>query len=57
LAAVLRSLSDGAELLTCIEGEDAPLSREHLERLTPDGIEFEYSIGRQPSYWWLLAAE
>ena len=57
LAAVLESLAADAELVTCIAGDGAPLAAEELEALAPEGIEFEYSIGGQPSYWWLLAAE
>ena len=57
LTTVLATLSAGAELLSCIEGAHAPLERERLERLAPDGVELEYSVGGQPSYWWLLAAE
>lgn len=57
LSAVLRSLADGAELLTCIEGENVPLGRERVEQLVPAGVELDYSRGGQPSYWWLLAAE
>jgi dihydroxyacetone kinase-like predicted kinase len=57
LAAVIASLADGAELLTCLEGDGAPLDRERLERLAPDGVELDFGVGGQPSYWWLLAAE
>jgi DAK2 domain fusion protein YloV len=57
LRAVLASLGDGAEIVTCIEGEGAPLDGAHVARLAPDGVELEHSVGGQPSYWWLLAAE
>ena len=57
LEAVLRSLGDGAELLTCIAGEDAPLDGDRISGLAPDGVELEHSVGGQPAYWWLLAAE
>ena len=57
LAAVFAALADGAELLTCIEGADAPLAAAALAALLPDGIEFEHRVGGQPSYWWLVAAE
>ncbi|HWH11771.1 MAG TPA: DAK2 domain-containing protein [Solirubrobacteraceae bacterium] len=57
LAAVLGLLADGAELLTCIEGDGAPVAAERAAGLVPDGVEFEHSVGGQPSYWWLLAAE
>lgn len=57
LGAVLEQLGAGAELLTCIAGDGAPLGEEDIRRLAPGGVEFEYEIGGQPSYWWLLAAE
>jgi uncharacterized protein len=57
LATVLEQLADGAELLTCIEGDGAPIGQQQAEALVPDGVEFEHSVGGQPSYWWLLAAE
>ena len=57
LRAVLASLGDGAEIVTCIEGTGAPLDGERITGLAPDGVELEHSVGGQPSYWWLLAAE
>jgi hypothetical protein len=57
LRAVLSTLGDGAELVTCIEGAEAPLDGDAVNGLAPDGVELELSIGGQPSYWWLLAAE
>jgi uncharacterized protein len=49
--------SNGAELLTLISGERAPLRFDQIAELVPDGIEFELSEGGQPAYWWLLSAE
>ncbi len=57
LRAVLASLARGAELITCISGDGAPLEDEAVEGLAPDGVELELSHGGQPAYWWLLAAE
>ncbi|MGI8802285.1 MAG: DAK2 domain-containing protein [Solirubrobacteraceae bacterium] len=57
VAAVLAALAEDAELVTCIEGAGAPLASSRLADLLPDGVEFEHSLGGQPSYWWLLAAE
>jgi uncharacterized protein len=57
LGTVLELLADGAELLTCIAGDGAPVGPEQAASLVPDGVEFEHSVGGQPSYWWLLAAE
>jgi dihydroxyacetone kinase-like predicted kinase len=54
---VLARLGDGAELLTCLAGEAAPLDSEHVATLAPEGVELEHSVGGQPNWWWLLAAE
>ena len=57
LRAVLASLGDGAELLTLITGDDAPLDGSAIELLLPDGVEVELEHGGQPSWWWLVSAE
>jgi dihydroxyacetone kinase-like predicted kinase len=57
LRAVLGSLGEGAELVTCIRGRDAPLDDEVIPRLAPAGVEIECSEGGQPRYWWLISAE
>ena len=57
LRAVLGSLGEGAELVTCIRGRDAPLDDELIPRLAPSGVEVECSEGGQPRYWWLISAE
>jgi dihydroxyacetone kinase-like predicted kinase len=57
LREVLTAVCDGAELVTCIAGEDAPLEAAAIEALVPDGVELELHDGGQPSWWWLLAAE
>lgn len=57
LAATIASIADGSELITCIAGEDPPLSEDDVERRIPDGIELEYHEGGQPAWWWLLCAE
>jgi uncharacterized protein len=57
LRTVLRSLGRGAELLTCISGEGAPLGEDRIAALAPEGVELEVRDGGQPAYWWLLAAE
>jgi uncharacterized protein len=54
---VLARLADGAELLTCIAGDGAPFDGEEVAALAPDGVELEHSVGGQPNWWWLLAAE
>ena len=56
LRAVLARLGDGAEILTVIEGGEAPLKAGELD-LDLDGAELEVMDGGQPTYWWLLAAQ
>ncbi len=57
LARTIERLGEGAELLTCIGGEAAPLARADVEGLVPDAIQLEYHDGGQPTWWWLLCAE
>ncbi|HSO99159.1 MAG TPA: DAK2 domain-containing protein [Solirubrobacteraceae bacterium] len=57
LRAVLAQLADGAELITCLRGVDAPLDEEAVDALLGGQVELEQTAGGQPSYWWLLSAE
>jgi len=57
LRSVLARLGDGAEIVTVLEGEGAPLRGEVVAGLAPDGAELEVEQGGQPSYWWLISAE
>jgi DAK2 domain fusion protein YloV len=57
LAVTLAQIADGAELLTCIAGDEPPLDRAAVEARTPAGVEVEYHEGGQPAWWWLLCAE
>jgi dihydroxyacetone kinase-like predicted kinase len=57
LKATLEHVARGAELVTCIAGEGAPLPRETIEAALPDGVELELHDGGQPAWWWLLCAE
>jgi uncharacterized protein len=57
LVATLDQLVDGAELLTCIAGEQPPLGQDDVEARVPEGVEVEYHEGGQPAWWWLLCAE
>jgi DAK2 domain fusion protein YloV len=57
LRTVVEAVADGAELLTVIAGDGAPLNGETIEGLVPDGVELEHSDGGQPAWWYLLAAE
>jgi DAK2 domain fusion protein YloV len=50
-------LADGAELVTVIEGEGAPIPIDELGPLLPDGVELETHYGGQRLYWWLIAAQ
>ena len=55
--ATLAAVADGAELVTCLVGADAPLDADGVRSLAPDGIDLEVFDGGQSSWWWLLAAE
>ncbi len=57
LAATLRELAEGAEIVTIIAGAGAPIPLEEVTALAPDGVEAEAHEGGQPHYWWLLAAQ
>lgn len=57
LATVLAALADGAELLTAIAGDGAPLDEDAVRSLAGGDVEVDHHHGGQPSWWWLLAAE
>jgi len=57
LAAVMKSISEGCEVLTCIAGEGAPLGRDAVAAAVPEGLELDFHEGGQPAWWWLLCAE
>jgi len=63
LEAVLHKLATGGngegppELISVLDGEDAPLGLEEVEGMVNGGVELELRHGGQPAYWWLLAAE
>ena len=57
LRTVLAQLAEGAELLTCIAGDGAPLDEAAVRALISGDVEIECEVGGQPSYWWLVAAE
>jgi DAK2 domain fusion protein YloV len=58
LRSVLATLSDEAELVTCLSGDGAPLGDAEITALH-DGspAELELTTGGQPAYWYLLSAE
>jgi uncharacterized protein len=63
LRAVLSTLAQGEngerppELISILDGEDAPLGLGELEGMVNGGVELELRHGGQSAYWWLLAAE
>jgi fatty acid kinase len=57
LEAVFAALAVDAELLTVVIGEGAPLERDTIAALVPPGVDLDCHDGRQPHYWWLIAAE
>jgi DAK2 domain fusion protein YloV len=57
LSTTIRRLAEGAEIVTVIAGEGAPIALEQIDTHVPDGVEIETHEGGQPSWWWLLAAQ
>jgi fatty acid kinase len=57
LATTIQHLAEGAEIVTVIAGEGAPIALEQIDTHVPDGVEVETHEGGQPSWWWLLAAQ
>jgi hypothetical protein len=60
LAPAVAALADGAEIITVVTGEDAPLDEDEIRALVPPGVELEVTPGRvggDSSWWWLIAAE
>jgi uncharacterized protein len=57
LTETMERLAEGAEILTVVSGEAAPIALEELAGHVPEGVEVELHEGGQPHYWWLLAAQ
>jgi DAK2 domain fusion protein YloV len=57
LATTIQRLAEGAEIVTVIAGEGAPIALDEIDTHVPDGVEVETHNGGQPSWWWLLAAQ
>lgn len=57
LGAVIETLAEDAELISCLAGRDAPLAGEQVEAMVNGNVELELRDGGQHAYWWLLAAE
>jgi uncharacterized protein len=56
LSATIERVAEGAEIVTVIEGDAAPIPLSQLPLEVPDGVEVELHHGGQPHYWWLIAA-
>ena len=57
LVSTIEALSDGAEIVTIVEGDGAPIPIDEVTGLVAEPIEAEAHHGGQPHYWWLLAAQ
>jgi DAK2 domain fusion protein YloV len=57
LAATIERLAEGAEIVTVLAGDEAPIPLAEIDTHVPDGVEVETHAGGQPSWWWLLAAQ
>jgi fatty acid kinase len=57
LAGTIQKLAEGAEIVTVIAGEGAPIPLSEIDTHVPAGVEVETHDGGQPSWWWLLAAQ
>ena len=57
LAATIGALAEGAEIVTVVEGEAAPIELAEIPGRVPEGVELELHTGGQPHWWWLLAAQ
>jgi DAK2 domain fusion protein YloV len=57
LTSVLDRLAADAEIVTVLEGADAPLPAASAGIALANGAELEIQHGGQPTYWWLIAAQ
>jgi uncharacterized protein len=57
LTRTLERLTDGAEIVTIIEGADPPIALDELTTLVPNGVEVELHRGGQPNWHWLIATQ
>jgi DAK2 domain fusion protein YloV len=57
LAATIERLAQGAEIVTVLAGDGAPIPLSEIATHVPGGVEVESHEGGQPSWWWLLAAQ
>ncbi len=57
LVATVAALAQDAEIVTVIEGAEAPLALAELDLELPNGAELELHRGGTPNYSWLIAAQ
>jgi DAK2 domain fusion protein YloV len=57
LTTTIQHLAEGAEIVTVIAGDGAPIPLSEIDTHVPAGVEIETHEGGQPSWWWLLAAQ
>jgi DAK2 domain fusion protein YloV len=57
LLATVEALAEDAEVVTVIEGAEAPIPLDGIELELPDGAELELHRGGTPNYSWLIAAQ
>jgi dihydroxyacetone kinase-like predicted kinase len=57
LIETVTALADGAELVTVIEGAEAPMPLAELDLELPNGAELELQRGGTANYSWLIAAQ
>jgi fatty acid kinase len=57
LSATIERIAEGVEIVTVIEGQEAPIPLDQLPLELAEGIELELHRGGQPHYWWLIAAQ
>ena len=57
LSETMSRLAEGAEILSVVGGEGAPIGLADVAGHAPEGVELELHEGGQPHYWWLLAAQ
>ncbi len=57
LAATIGALAEDAEIVTVVQGEEAPIPLADIPGRVPEGVELELHAGGQPHWWWLLAAQ
>jgi uncharacterized protein len=57
LSATIAAVGEDLEIVTVIEGENAPIPLDEIPEAEAGGVDLELHRGDQPHYWWLLAAQ